>query len=186
MRLVKYNLGKSLQMHVYGLPELVQRLTVHLPAAAMKGAQAGVDKAAKILLARSDHYVPEDKGNLRYSGRIVSSKLTKGHIALASVEYGGPDAPYALMVHEWARRARHGEEYNDAYGEGLRRPQETAFWVAKAAREKRAEMERVWTKSVETSLRSICRYPLKYGYVKGGRAVAASRNILNQLGRGRV
>lgn len=59
---------------------------------------AGLKKCAEILLAASQKLVPVDTEALKKSGRVVVKGVGLG--ATATVEYGGPEAPYAYVVHE--------------------------------------------------------------------------------------
>jgi hypothetical protein len=57
-----------------------------------------LERCGQVVLKKADQYCPEDKGNLRKSGKVVTTG--KGMGARAAVEYGGDEAPYALYVHE--------------------------------------------------------------------------------------
>lgn len=59
---------------------------------------AGLEACAGVVYRKSQKLVPVDKGRLKASGRYGVSGV--GRAAKAFVEYGGPDAPYALYVHE--------------------------------------------------------------------------------------
>lgn len=54
---------------------------------------------AEVLLRKSQELVPVDTEALKKSGRVVTNDK-KGLAAAATVEYGGPTAPYAFIVHE--------------------------------------------------------------------------------------
>ena len=54
---------------------------------------------AEVLLRKSQELVPVDTEALKKSGRVVANDK-KGLAAAATVEYGGPTAPYAFIVHE--------------------------------------------------------------------------------------
>lgn len=56
-------------------------------------------KCAEVLLAESQKLVPVDTEALKKSGKVVKNDK-KGLAASATVEYGGPEAPYAFIVHE--------------------------------------------------------------------------------------
>jgi hypothetical protein len=59
----------------------------------------GLDKAAVVLYNKSQELVPVDTGRLKASGQIANNGK-KGFGAETLVEYGGPEAPYAFIVHE--------------------------------------------------------------------------------------
>lgn len=54
---------------------------------------------ANVVLRKSQKLVPVDTGALKSSGHVETNGK-KGFAAEASVEYGGPTAPYAFVVHE--------------------------------------------------------------------------------------
>ena len=64
---------------------------------------------AEDLMADSKQVVPVDTGNLRDSGTVLPPKRGVGLMDV-SVEagYGGPAAPYALVVHENPRAGKTG------------------------------------------------------------------------------
>lgn len=55
-------------------------------------------KCGNVILKKSQVYVPVDTGALKASGKVEAAGVGKG--AKVTVGYGGPDAPYALFVHE--------------------------------------------------------------------------------------
>jgi hypothetical protein len=59
----------------------------------------GLQDAAQILYDKSQELVPVDSGRLKASGQITSNNK-KGLGAELTVDYGGPEAPYAFIVHE--------------------------------------------------------------------------------------
>lgn len=58
----------------------------------------GLDKAGKIVLKLAKKYVPKDTLALEKSGREETTGTGLG--AKGIVEFGGPEAPYAFIVHE--------------------------------------------------------------------------------------
>lgn len=61
---------------------------------------AGVlDQSAQMIYKRSQKYVPVDTEALKKSGRVTNNGK-KGFGARSAVEYGGPGAPHAMVVHE--------------------------------------------------------------------------------------
>ena len=79
----------------------------------MTGLRNGLKKAAVFLLDKSYDLVPIDYGPLKASGHIeVRDPGTQETHVL--VIYGGPNAPYAVYVHE-NPEALHGEAFNTAY-----------------------------------------------------------------------
>lgn len=57
-----------------------------------------LDKCADVLLAASQKLVPVDTEALKKSGRKQTEGVGMG--AHSTVTYGGPEAPYAFVVHE--------------------------------------------------------------------------------------
>lgn len=58
----------------------------------------GLARAAQTVLAKALVLCPKDTGALRKTGTVVVTG--RGFGAKAKVEFGGPEAPYALYVHE--------------------------------------------------------------------------------------
>jgi hypothetical protein len=58
----------------------------------------GGQKAGEIGLKKALYYCPIEKGPLRASGRVETEG--KGRGAETRIEFGGPEAPYALWVHQ--------------------------------------------------------------------------------------
>lgn len=58
----------------------------------------GLKLCGEVILGYSQFLVPKDTGALHDSARVVVEG--SGWLATVSVEYGGPDAPYAWIVHE--------------------------------------------------------------------------------------
>lgn len=56
-------------------------------------------KIRKTIHARADKYVPVQHGRLKASGTDTDNGK-KGFGHQSTVEYGGPTAPYAMIVHE--------------------------------------------------------------------------------------
>lgn len=106
-----------------------------------KGAEQGIKKATLFLLSKSQAIVPVEFGVLRGSG--YARVEGKGFSAEGQVGY---TADYAVIVHE-DLEARHGQDYNDWYGEEIaagtktpRRPEEQAKFLEQPARVNRKEM----------------------------------------------
>lgn len=84
-----------------------------LRGAAQAGPQALVaalyQEAQEILTIAKERYVPVDTGALRASGFVEPPTLTPNG-ATMSIGFGGPSAPYAVIVHEdLTKRHRVGE-----------------------------------------------------------------------------
>jgi|TARA_R110002020_G_scaffold122376_7_gene277703 hypothetical protein len=58
-----------------------------------------VETAIRDVAGHADEMVPEDTGQLRASQDIVDPQR-RGNQVEASISYGGPSAPYALVQHE--------------------------------------------------------------------------------------
>jgi hypothetical protein len=79
------------------------RLANKIQAAAQAGPQAvGMalyQEAEAIMTASKETYVPVDTGALRASGR-VEPPIALGAVLAVTMGFGGPSAPYAVIVHE--------------------------------------------------------------------------------------
>lgn len=88
-----------MSIRIEGATELAGKLRV----AAHAGPQALVGEfymqASRILTASQRDYVPVDTGPLRASG-FVDPPVATGRGASVTLGYGGPAAPYAVIVHE--------------------------------------------------------------------------------------
>jgi hypothetical protein len=62
-------------------------------------ADSALKQAANMILSKSHTYVPVEFGALRKSGRVTKESTSKTQFRYR-VDYGGPTAPYALIVHE--------------------------------------------------------------------------------------
>jgi hypothetical protein len=58
----------------------------------------GLEDSARDILKLGNHYCPKKTGALVRTGAWVSTG--SGFGAIVGINYGGPDAPYALWVHE--------------------------------------------------------------------------------------
>ena len=83
--------------------EGASRLAAKLQAAAQAGPQAvGMalfDEANLIMTASKQDYVPVKSGALRGSG-LVPPPVSVGATISVTLGFGGPSAPYAVIVHE--------------------------------------------------------------------------------------
>lgn len=85
---------------------------------------AGVERCMVMIFDLSQRYVPVDKGPLKASGEHITVGTGKGAEGL--VQYGGPTAPHAFVVHE-RTEVPHAAPTSAKY-------------VARAVRERRAAM----------------------------------------------
>ena len=74
----------------------------------VKGINAGLVLEGRAILNKSKQLVPVDTGNLRASGRMRTQRLGSFGQVRVIVGYGGPAAPYALIVHENPRSGKTG------------------------------------------------------------------------------
>lgn len=80
-------------------------------------AQALYQQAHEIIADSVTNYVPRDTGNLANSGK-VELPVTEGNQISVTFGFGGPAAPYAIVVHENPRsgktegRSPQGKAYN--------------------------------------------------------------------------
>src|SRR5512143_3642237 len=78
-------------------------ISAKLHAAAEAGPQAVAAalfvEAEAIMTVSKEQYVPVDTGALRASGHVVPPKIS-GTNVMVELGYGGPSAPYAVIVHE--------------------------------------------------------------------------------------
>lgn len=87
----------------------------------------GVEKCIVMVYELSQKYVPVDKGPLKASGEHITVGTGKGAEAL--LQYGGPNAPHAFVVHE-RTELRHAAPTSAKY-------------VSRAVRERRGVMTRM-------------------------------------------
>lgn len=64
-----------------------------------KAVAAALYQEAQVEMTESKKRCPVDTGNLRASGHVCQPEIMGGRISVDLV-YGGPAAPYALIVHE--------------------------------------------------------------------------------------
>ena len=58
-------------------------------------------KEAKAILKDSkDNFVPIDSGDLKRTGRVGKVKTIQKE-KVVDIRFGGPKAPYSLVIHEW-------------------------------------------------------------------------------------
>ena len=103
----------SITVKVTGLKQ-AHRAFRERPAAAVRVTSRRLNLGAEqiIALAKAD-YVPVMFGTLRASGHVIPSKVTAAGmgsvvISPAQAAFGGPSAPYALVVHENQRAGKTG------------------------------------------------------------------------------
>lgn len=111
---------------ITGVQLVVKQLEGHKKAikSALVFTQLQIARTIKEL---ADYYVPKDTLALLNSGGIEI--VGYGDYATARVTYGGPDAPYALYVHEDMSK--------------LHRDPECAKWLERATKEKMEEAEMI-------------------------------------------
>ena len=88
----------TFQFTLEGDKELVRALQTAVAKSPMAVAQA-IWEEANLIFAKSQVLVPVDTGALRGSGG-VSAPQDAGQGYYVDIYYGGPAAPYALLVHE--------------------------------------------------------------------------------------
>lgn len=71
------------------------------------GVRALKEEAEEVMQESQAHFVPVDSGDLHDTGRVTDVSFRAG-VGSAILRYGGPDAPYALIVHENPRAGRTG------------------------------------------------------------------------------
>ena len=88
-----------MRVRVEGVPRLLDKLH----AASQSGVQAlGAaifQEAEAVMTISKEQYVPVDTGALRASG-FVQLPVYTGKVASVTLGFGGPSAPYAVIVHE--------------------------------------------------------------------------------------
>lgn len=92
-------------------------------------------KCAEVILKKSQGYCPVKTGALKKTGRIEVTGSGMG--TRAAVQYGGPEAPYALYVHE-NLEARHASPTS-------------AQWITRAVRETRGTCASITRRELEVS-----------------------------------
>jgi hypothetical protein len=97
----------------------------------------GLRQCAEVILRKSRQYVPVDTGELKKSGRVETTGQGLG--AESKVLYGGPDAPYALYVHEDLTK--------------FHAPPTQAKFLERAARETRGTCAAIMRRAVESRTR---------------------------------
>lgn len=95
---------KTLSVEVSGVEALLANLGM-FGQAAERAAKAALYQEAETVMTASKELVPVDTGALRGSGH-VQQPVERGSRIEVSLGYGGPAAPYALVVHE-DMKARH-------------------------------------------------------------------------------
>lgn len=94
---------------VTGAEKVIARINLECKRTLDRTGQGLMD-AAQFLLEKSQEIVPIDYKKLHDSGRVVVSG--KGYNFMkVSVQYGGHDVPYAVIVHE-NPDAMHGQAFN--------------------------------------------------------------------------
>jgi len=105
----------------------MERVAVDTERALLKA----VETAVQSIAGNADEMVPEDEGQLRASQDIVRPRRS-GNSITASISYGGPSAPYALIQHEnadlWHPPKPPGKRrVGGAQGSGPTEPGNTTF-----------------------------------------------------------
>lgn len=96
----------------------------------------GLKAQAELALVLANYYVPKDTHALEESGHIESGG--RGLSAYARLMYGGPDAPYALYVHENLM--------------SFHEPPTCAKWIERALKELKKAMETAMGRKIAESL----------------------------------
>ena len=81
-----------------GTPEVKAKIALAL-ILARKQAADGLYKVGEEMMAESKGRVPIDTGNLKNSGHVTQPDANAREIEV-TLGYGGPAAPYAIIVHE--------------------------------------------------------------------------------------
>ena len=97
---------------VIGFDKVLTNVNLHIKKMQQR-AEAGLKEAGLLLLKASQEIVPKDYGKLYASGHVVILNPGTSKVTMR-VLYGGPDAPYAIIVHE-NPDALHGQAFNIAY-----------------------------------------------------------------------
>lgn len=80
--------------------EPLQRKLQNIAAAGPQALVAALYREAEAVMTVSkEQYVPVDTGALRASGTVEAPRFA-GHTASVRLGFGGPSAPYAVIVHE--------------------------------------------------------------------------------------
>ena len=83
----------------------VRRELRKLGTRAIPAAKAAVREECERVMTASKQEVPVDLGNLKNSGHVTTPAVRFSGVECA-IQYGGPAAPYAVIVHE-NLKARH-------------------------------------------------------------------------------
>jgi len=92
-------MSDNIDFKITGLDALSRRLIALGPRANRILEQALYQKAEMIIAESKEDYVPVDLGALRSSGFVEKPVGTGKHTSI-TLGFGGPAAPYAMVVHE--------------------------------------------------------------------------------------
>jgi len=81
---------RGIHAHILALGKMVQGDTIKV--------NAGMAVCSQIIFDESQYLVPVDKGFLKASGKVLVEGT--GLNTVISIQYGGPTAPYAWIVHQ--------------------------------------------------------------------------------------
>ena len=85
-------------MRQKGISEVLQRFQMY-EVDTDRALRQALNTAIQDIAGNADEMVPRDEGELRASQSIENVKK-HGNSYVASISYGGPSAPYALVQHE--------------------------------------------------------------------------------------
>lgn len=182
-------LGGSARVTFTGVHEIMRRLSRDIPEATQASIAGVVNSAALVVLQKADEFVPVDTGALHGTGQIIpmtptSSRSISSTQYRVAIQYGSPEVPYAVYVHENVGAA-HGavlnmfhdykksntRPYESLYRTMLmkrpwhpRRAEEQAKFMDRAFMETQVEVQAILAAGLRTAIMRILKNPKRFGY----------------------
>lgn len=87
------------RVDVHGVPRAVANLKRTANTTVDRVARGMYLEAERVMAESKEFYVPVRTGTLRSTGHVSPPRMVAGRIVVELI-YGGPAAPYAIVVHE--------------------------------------------------------------------------------------